>query len=75
MGRAVAVDHQSRIGLQHRRRIEQPRQRLGDAGNADVPGDVAFKLARGDAERAERARDQPPGMVGGQQEIRAARGP
>ena len=37
-------------------RIEHLRHPLGDAGNADVPGDMPDKLALRDAEIAERAR-------------------
>ena len=53
-------------------RVELLRQRLGDAGDADIPGDVAGQFARGQAEIAERARDQAAVMVRGQQERRAA---
>ena len=38
-------------------RVEMLRQRLGDAGNADVPGDMARQFALGQAEVAERARE------------------
>ena len=54
--------------------VELLRERLGDAGNADVPGDVARQLALGQAEIAERARNQPAVMVAGQQERRASAG-
>ena len=70
--RAVAVDHQPRIGLEHRGRVEQRGKPFGDRGDTDVPGDVALALRRIEAERTERARDQPPGMVGCEQEIRDA---
>ena len=54
--------------------VEMLRERLRDAGNADVPGDVAHQLALGQAEIAENARDQPAVMVAGQQEGRASAG-
>jgi hypothetical protein len=41
-------------------RVELLGQHLGDAGNADVPGDVADQFALRQAEIAERARNQPP---------------
>ena len=54
MRRAVAVDHQPRIALRDQMRVELFRQRLRDAGNADVPGDVPRQFLRCEAERAER---------------------
>jgi hypothetical protein len=53
-------------------RIEMIRQRVGDAGNADVPGDVAGELALAHAEIAECLRQQPAVMIRGQQERRAS---
>ena len=52
--------------------VEMPGELLRDAGNANVPCDVARQFARGHAEIAERARDQPSVMVAGQQKRRAA---
>ena len=73
MRRTVAVDHEPRIALHDQMRVEMLRQHLGDAGNADVPGDVPRQFALGQAEIAEHARDQPAVMVAGQQERRASR--
>ena len=53
-------------------RVDLLRQRLGDAGNADVPGDVARQFAGRHAEIAERARDQAAVMIRRQQERRAS---
>ena len=55
-------------------RAKMIRQRLGDACNADVPGDVAHQLALRQPEIAERARDQPSVMVAGEEKRRASRG-
>ena len=74
MRRAVAVDHQPRIALRDQMRVEMLRQRLGDAGNADIPGDMPRQFALGQAEIAEHARNQPAVMVAGEQERRAPRG-
>jgi hypothetical protein len=56
--------------LQQRGRVEHFSQRLSHPGDADIPSDVAAALVLVEAERAERARDQPPGMVGRKEEIR-----
>ena len=56
--RPVAVDHQPRIALRDQMRIEMFRQRVGDAGNADVPGDMPCQLVLRQAEIAE-----PRGMA------------
>ena len=61
--RAVAVDHQPRITLRDQMRIELFRQRVGNACNADIPGDVPLELAQGHAEIAERVRDGAAVMV------------
>ena len=53
-------------------RVEMIRELLRDAGNADVPGDVARQLAFGQAEIAERLRQQPAVMIRRQQERRTA---
>ena len=55
-------------------RVEMFRQRLGDAGNPDIPGDMPGQLAFGQPEIAENARDQPAVMVASQQKWRASRG-
>jgi hypothetical protein len=47
-------------------------QPLGNAGNADVPGDVALELARGYAEIAERVRNDPAIVIAGEKEGRIA---
>ena len=54
---AIAVDHQARVGLQHRSGIECRRQAIGDAGDADVPGDMPLQFAA----RAARAAPVRPG--------------
>ena len=54
-------------------RIEMFRQRLRDAGNADVPGDVPRQFALRQAEIAELARNQSAVMVAGEQKRRASR--
>ena len=74
MRRAVAVDHEPRVALHDQMGVEMFRERLRDAGNADVPGDVPHQFALGQAEIAEHARDQPSVMVAGQQERRASAG-
>ena len=74
MRRAVAVDDEPRVALHDQMGVEMFRQRLRDAGNADVPGDVPHQFALGQAEIAEHARDQPAVMVAGQQERRASAG-
>lgn len=56
------------MGVQH---LRQP---IGDAGDADVPGDVPRQLALGDAEIAERARQDPPVVIRGEQEGRLTAG-
>ena len=52
-------------------RVETFRQRVGDAGDADIPGDMPLEFARRQAEIDERARDDSPVMVACQQEWRA----
>ena len=74
VGRTVAVDHQPRIALRDQMRVQMLRQRVGDAGNADIPGDMPRQLARRQPEIAEHARDQPAVMIAGQQERRASGG-
>ena len=49
------------------------RERLGDAGNADVPADVAHQFALGQAEIVENARNQPAVVVAREQKRRTAR--
>src|ERR1700722_12780871 len=66
--RAIAVDHQPRITLRDQMGIELFRQRVGDAGDADVPGDMPRQLAGRQPEIAEGTRDQPAVMVAGQEE-------
>src|ERR1700722_7150829 len=43
-GVAIAVDDEAGIGLQHCGGIECRRQAVGDAGDADVPGDMPLQL-------------------------------
>ena len=66
---AVAIDHQARIGLQYRGRIQQCRQAFGDPGDADVPSDMPRAFGRGYAEVAECLRDGAPGVVGGEENV------
>jgi hypothetical protein len=47
------------------------RQRLGEPGYADIPGDMPRKLARGQPEIAEAVGDQPAIMIARQQKRRA----
>src|SRR5215470_16198919 len=70
--RAVAVDHQPRVSLRDQMRIEQPRQSLDNAGNADVPAYVAGKLVFAKPEIAESLWNQPAKVVAGDEERRAA---
>lgn len=53
-------------------RIQHLRQPLGNAGDADVPGDVPRQFALGDAEIAERTRQDVAVMVRCEQERRCA---
>ncbi len=55
-------------------RVQMLRQRFGDTGDADIPGDVPLELAGRQAEIAEGLREQPAVVVAGQQERRAACG-
>ena len=66
----VAVDHQPRIGLQDRVRVEFVGHEAHHRLDPDVPGDVPAQFAFRDAEIAERSGDAPPGMVADQQEGR-----
>ena len=70
--RAIAVDHEPRIGLRDQMRIKVHSQRARHAGNADVPGDMPRQFALGQTEIAELARDSPAEMIGSQQERRAS---
>jgi hypothetical protein len=54
-------------------RVHLVRELFGDAGNADVPGDVAGELALGHAEIAERTRNDSPVVIAGEEEGRGAR--
>ena len=54
------------------RRVERVGDQLGDGGDADVPGDVALELALRQAELPEAPRDEPAGVVAGQEERRRA---
>ena len=55
--RTIAVDHQPRVALRDQMRVEMFRERVGDAGNADIPGDVPRQFAQPEPEIAEHARD------------------
>src|SRR6202048_1100341 len=54
--RAIAVDHQPRVTLRDQMRVQMFRQRIRDAGNAGIPGDMPRQLACRQAEIAEDAR-------------------
>ena len=54
-------------------RVEILRQRIGNPGNADIPGDMPRQLICRKTEIAEPARDGPSVMIRGQKERRAAR--
>ena len=66
MRRPVAVDHEPRVALRDQMRAEQVGELRGDAGDADVPGDVPDELAFGQAEIAERGGNQPAVVVAGE---------
>ena len=68
--RTVAVDHQPRIALRDQVGVEVFRQRVGDAGDADIPGDMPLEFAGRQAEIAKRAGNDAAVMVGCQQERR-----
>lgn len=72
---AIAVDHEARIELQRRGGIERLAQALGHARDANVPGDMAHTFGFIETERAEPGRNQPTGVIGGEEEGRAALGP
>src|ERR1700733_12214511 len=59
--RPVAVDHQPRIILLDQHSAERVSQCPADAGDADVPGDMALPFQRSNAEPAETAWDRPSG--------------
>ncbi len=71
---AIAVDYQPRVALRDQVRIELPRQRLRDAGDADIPGDMANQLALRQPEIAKLLWNQPAVMVAGEEIRRAPRG-
>jgi hypothetical protein len=73
-GWPVAVDHQPRIALRDQVSVELFRQRIGHAGDADIPGDVPGELGFRQPEVAEPARQHPAVMIAGQKERRAAGG-
>ena len=54
-------------------RVEMSGQRLGDAGNADIPGDVPHPFGGRHPEIAQHARDQPAVMVASEQKRRTSR--
>ena len=70
--RAVAVDDQARIVLLHDGGIQRIRQMGGDAGDADVPGDVAHGFGFRNAESTERTRHGMARVIRDNQEIRGA---
>jgi len=65
---AIAVDHEARIELQRRGGIERPAQALGHARDANVPGDMAHTFGFIETEHAEPGRNQPTGVIGGEEE-------
>ena len=74
MGWAVAVDDEPRVALHDQMGVEMFRERLRDAGNADVPGDMARQFALRQAEVAEPVRNESSIMVAREQKRRAAGG-
>jgi len=65
---AIAVDHEARIELQRRGGIERLAQALGHARHANVPGDMAHTFGFIETEHAEPGRNQPTGVIGGEEE-------
>ena len=63
-GLPVAVDDQTRIGLEHIGRVESFGEMRGHAVDTDIPGDMAGEIRFGDTERAERLREGAARMVG-----------
>ena len=72
MERAIAVDHQPRIGLQDRVRVEFVGHGPDHRFDPDIPGDVTPQFAFRYAEVAKRLWDAPPGMVADKEERRGA---
>ena len=66
--RPVTVDHEPRIALRDQTRAERVRHRFGDAGDADVVGDVAAAFVLVDAEIAQRARNPATVVIAGEKE-------
>ena len=71
-GRPVAVDHQPRIRLHDETGVQPVGQRPAEAGDADIPGDVARAVGLAQPEIVQPARDAPPGMIANQQKRRCA---
>ena len=69
---AVAVDHQARVRLGDRHRVQRRGQPGGDARDADVPADVPVQLRLRQPEVAQHARHPLAGVVGDQQPRRTA---
>jgi hypothetical protein len=68
--RPVAVDHEPRVALRNEMRAERLRQRLCDAGDPDVEGDVAREFFFRQPEMPKHPRDQPAIMIAGEEERR-----
>ncbi len=65
---AVAVDHQSRIGLHHQLGMGPIGQAARQGGRADVPGDVTLQVRRLQAQLTQPPRNQPTGVIANQQQ-------
>ena len=61
----ITVDHQAGISLRDHERAELPSELLRNALDADVARDMRGELRGRQAQRAERAREQAPSVVGG----------
>ena len=70
--RAITVDDETRIILLNQSGIECVRHNAADRGDTDVPGNVAFAIARRNSELSQRARHQIARVVNDEQEWRPA---
>lgn len=74
MGRAIAVNDQTRVNLQHQCRVEGLRELPRDFGSADIPTDMPLYLVIRQSEIPERFGDALAGVVAGQKEGRSSSG-
>jgi len=66
---AVAVDDEAGIGLQDGGGVEVAGEAFGDAGDADVPGDVALAFGFRHAEVVQGFRNCLAGVIGGEEQV------